>query len=74
MFLLHKRLKYIKQKLKEWNEKEFGNLFTNKKMVENKIQELNQTLIKNGFAKDTNNEAEKYHQQWEMLCKKGEIF
>jgi len=31
MFLLHKRPKYIKQKLKEWNQKEFCNLFTNKK-------------------------------------------
>jgi len=36
MFLLHKILKYIKQKLKEWNQKEFGNLFISKKIVEKK--------------------------------------
>ena len=69
MFLLHKRLKHIKQKLKEWNQKEFGNIFTSKIIVENKILELNQALIKNGFDKDKNDQAEKYHQEWERLCK-----
>jgi len=43
-------------------------------MVENKIQELNQTLIRNGFDKDINDQAEKYQQDWEMLCKQEEIF
>jgi len=27
MFLLHKRLKYIKLRLKDWNKNEFGNIF-----------------------------------------------
>jgi len=74
MFLLHKRLKHIKQKLKEWNQKEFGNIFTSKKIVEIKILELNQALIKNGFDKDKNDQVEKYHQEWERLCKQEEIF
>eukprot|EP00253_Pinus_taeda_P025525 PITA_25525 len=74
MFLLHKRLKHIKQKLKEWNQKEFGNIFTSKKIVEIKILELNQALIKNGFDKDTNDQAEKYHQEWERLCKQEGFF
>eukprot|EP00253_Pinus_taeda_P012543 PITA_12543 len=74
MFLLHKRLKHIKQKLKEWNQKQFGNIFASKKTVEIKILELNQALIKNGFDKDINDQAEKYHQEWERLCKQEEIF
>ena len=74
MFLLHKRLKHIEQKLKEWNQKEFGNIFTSKKTVENKILELNQALIKNGFDKGKNDQAEKYHQEWETFCKQEEIF
>jgi len=45
MFLLHKRLKYIKLRLKDWNKKEFGNIFAAKKEVEDKMQTLNQTLI-----------------------------
>ena len=27
MFLLHKRIKHIKSKLKDWNKKDFGNIF-----------------------------------------------
>eukprot|EP00253_Pinus_taeda_P013673 PITA_13673 len=39
MFLLHKRLKHIKCRLKDWNMNEFGNIFEGKKTVENKLQE-----------------------------------
>eukprot|EP00253_Pinus_taeda_P007550 PITA_07550 len=74
IFLLHKRLKHIKLKLKEWNQKEFGNIFTSNKIVESKILELNQALIKDGFDKDKNDQADKYHQEWEMLCKQEEFF
>lgn len=41
MFLLHKRLKHVKFGLKEWNKKDFGNIFVDKKSVEIKIPELN---------------------------------
>eukprot|EP00253_Pinus_taeda_P017458 PITA_17458 len=74
MFLLHKRLKHIKMKLKSWNKDIFGNIFANKKSVENKNLELNQTLIKEGFDKNKNEQVEKYHLEWEKLCKQEEIF
>lgn len=74
MFLLHKRLKHIKMKLKVWNKNIFRNIFAGKKSVENKILELNQTLIKEGFDKDKNEQAEKYHLEWEKLCKQEEVF
>ena len=51
MFLLQKRLKHIKNRLKEWNKKEFGNIFEGKKCVEGKMNELNQTLIRESFDK-----------------------
>eukprot|EP00253_Pinus_taeda_P009522 PITA_09522 len=59
MFLLHKRLKHINLRLKEWNKKEFGNIFEGKKVVENKLQILNQSLIKVGFDKVSNDRATK---------------
>jgi len=31
MFRLHKKLKYIKQRLKEWNKEVFGNIDQEKK-------------------------------------------
>jgi len=57
MFLLHKRLKHINLTLKEWNKKEFDNIFEGKKVVENKLQILNQSLIKVGFDKVSNDRA-----------------
>eukprot|EP00253_Pinus_taeda_P030079 PITA_30079 len=61
-------------KLKVWNKHIFANIFVGKKLVENKILELNQTLIKEGFDKNKNEQVEKYHLEWEKLCKQEEIF
>lgn len=69
MFLLHKRLNHIKFRLKEWNKKDFSNIFVNKKSVETKIQKLNQDLIQDGFKKDKNERADKLHHEWENICK-----
>lgn len=74
MFLLHKRLKHIKLKLKEWNKKDFDNIFVNKKSVEIKIQELSQAMIRDGFDKIKSEQAKKHNQEWENLCKQEEIF
>ena len=60
MFLLHKRLKHIKLKLKDWNKNEFGNIFEVKKVVERKMQKLNQTLITDGFDGERNEQANKH--------------
>jgi len=61
MFMLHKLLKHIKIRLKEWNKKNFGNIFAEKKLVEIKIQVLNQAMISKGFDKDKKDLVEKYH-------------
>eukprot|EP00253_Pinus_taeda_P026347 PITA_26347 len=74
MFLLHKRLKHIKIKLKEWNKKDFVNIFANKKSVEIKMQVLNQAMIAKGFDKSKSEQAEKLNLDWENLCKQEEIF
>jgi len=42
--------------------------------VENKMQELNQAMIKEGFDKEKNDQVEKHQQEWENLCKQEEIF
>ena len=60
MFLLHKILKHIKLRLKDWNINEFGNIFVEKKSVENKMKELNQALIKERFDKYKSYQVDKY--------------
>lgn len=71
---LQKRPKHIKLRLKEWNKKEYGNIVEAKKFVEGKMKELNQTLIMERFDKDRSDQATKYHQEWENLCKQEESF
>lgn len=61
MYLLQKRLKHIKLRLKELNKKDFSNIFEEKKLVENKMLVLNQALIKEGFDKDINKQANKHY-------------
>jgi len=67
LFLLHKTLKHIKITLKDWNKNEFGNIFEAKKVVERKMQEINQTLITDGFDGEINEQANKHQQEWEEL-------
>eukprot|EP00253_Pinus_taeda_P028863 PITA_28863 len=74
MFLLHKRLKHIKLRLKDWNKNEFGNIFEAKNVFEGKMQELNQALSTDGFDRVRNDQVTKHHQDWENLCKQEEIF
>ena len=74
MFLLHKRLNHIKLRLKEWNKKEFGNIFVDKKSMEIELQELNRALITDGFDKVKSEQADKHNQEWENSCKQEEIF
>eukprot|EP00253_Pinus_taeda_P014407 PITA_14407 len=74
MYILYKRLKHIKFQLKEWNKKDFGNIFEENKVVENKMLVLNQALIKEGFDEDINKQADKHYLEWEHLCKQEEIF
>lgn len=49
MFLLHSRLKHIKGRIKVWNKKEFGNVFKAKEDVGNKLKEIKQIFITEGY-------------------------
>eukprot|EP00253_Pinus_taeda_P006320 PITA_06320 len=68
MFLLQQRLKHIKLRLKDRNKNEFGNIFKAKKVVEEKLQEINQELITKGFNEEGKKQADSLQQDWEGLC------
>lgn len=74
MFLLHKRLKHIKLRLKDWNKNEFGNIFEAKKVVERKLHEINQILITDGFNEERKEQDDHQQQEWEGLRKQEEIY
>jgi len=52
MFMLQQKLKHIKSRLKDWNKKEFGNIFKAKREIEKKLQEINQVNIIDGFTEE----------------------
>jgi len=64
----------MKFRLTHWNKNEFGNIFEVKKVVEDKMQELNQDLIMEGFDKVKTDPVTKHQIDWENLCKQEEIF
>eukprot|EP00253_Pinus_taeda_P019985 PITA_19985 len=68
MFLLYKRLKYIKHKLKDWNKNEFGNIFEAKTVDERQLQEINQSMITDGFTEESKGKADHLQQKGEGLC------
>eukprot|EP00253_Pinus_taeda_P003074 PITA_03074 len=74
MFLLQQRLKHIKLRLEEWNKNEFGNIFNAKREVEQKLQKINQILIKEGFTKERKMQANSLQQEWDKRCQQEEIF
>eukprot|EP00253_Pinus_taeda_P007097 PITA_07097 len=73
MFLLHSRLKHIKGRLKEWNKKEFGNIFKAKKDVVKKVKEINQILITKGYTEERKEMAESLQLEWDNRCLQEEI-
>eukprot|EP00253_Pinus_taeda_P008377 PITA_08377 len=68
------RLKHIKLRLKDWNKNEFGNIFEAIKVVEGKLQEINQELITKGFIEEGKKQDDSLQRDWGGLCKQEEIF
>jgi len=52
MFKLYKKLKYIKQNLKEWNMEVFGNINQGKKSIEDRMRKLEELYIEEGYIED----------------------
>eukprot|EP00253_Pinus_taeda_P011389 PITA_11389 len=65
MFMLQQRLKHIKSRLKDWNKKEFGNIFKAKREVEQKLQGINQIIITDGFTEERETQADSLRKEWE---------
>jgi exonuclease III len=72
MFKLYKKLKYIKQKLKEWNKEVFGNINQGKKSIEDRMRKLQELCIEEGYTEDRKKEEIQMTQEWEARCKQEE--
>jgi hypothetical protein len=68
MFQLYKKLKYIKNKLKEWNMDTFGNINQDKNNLEEKVKKLQEICMLEGYMEDWKKEEIQMTQDWEARC------
>lgn len=45
MYKLERKLRYIKNKIKEWNVTEFGNIFKEKTIIEEKLEQIHKSSM-----------------------------
>jgi hypothetical protein len=68
MFKLHKKLKYIRKKIKDWNRDIFGNINTKKNDIEEKMKKLQETCLREGYTEERKKEELQMTQEWEARC------
>ena len=66
MFKLHKKLKYIKNNLKEWNMDTFRNINKEKNNIEEKMKKLQETYLQEGYTEDRKKGDIQMTQDWEV--------
>lgn len=52
MFQFQQNLKYLKQVLKTWNRTQFGNIFDQRKALEQQMNTLQQCIVSEGRTED----------------------
>jgi len=52
MYRFQQRLKTLKRKIKDWNRNEFGNIFEDKKILEEILQDIQVQAISHGYSID----------------------
>ena len=72
MFKIQRRIKYIKEKLKQWNKEVFGNIDQAKKDLEEKIGRIQEQCIQEGYNEGRKKEENHLSQKWETRCEKEE--
>lgn len=74
MYMLQQRLKHIKCKVKDWNKNEYGDIIKARKSMEQKLQEINQINITEGFNEERHNLTNSLQKEWDEHCFQEETF
>eukprot|EP00253_Pinus_taeda_P035656 PITA_35656 len=72
MFNLQNRLKHIKLKLKDWNHIVFGNIFQEKAIIEQKLEQIHKEGIAGRRDENYSEQEKELTQQWHTRCKQEE--
>ena len=49
MYKFQQKLKFIMDKLKKWNKEHLGNIHLEKKCIESQLEDLQRTIMKEGY-------------------------
>jgi len=72
MFILQAKLKHIKTRLKSWNQEVFGNIFKEKKKLEEQLEQTHKEWIQGNINQETTNTEQKIMQDWQTRCQQEE--
>lgn len=68
-----RKLKFVKEKIKEWNKVHSGNIFTKKREIENELEELNELIMKQGMFGSNFEQEKELHQKNSEILTREEI-
>eukprot|EP00253_Pinus_taeda_P010319 PITA_10319 len=72
MFNLQRKLKLTKQHIKDWNKNVFGNIFQEKIILENKLEQLHKQGIGGNLSAEALEQERLLSQQWHSRCAQEE--
>lgn len=72
MYLLQAKLKHIKAKIKVWNHEFFGNIFKEKKKLEEKMEHIHEGWIQGNIYQDTMDRKKKLMKDSQLRCQQEE--
>ena len=68
MYNLQAKLKNIKTRLKSWNQEVFGNIFKEKKVLEEKLEQIHKEWIQENINQETMKIEQILMQNWQARC------
>ena len=72
MFKLQSKLKHIKNKIKDWNVTEFGNIFKEKSIIEGRLEQIHKDWATGHNSEDSVEQEKVLMQQWQARCQQEE--
>jgi len=73
MFNLQKKLRLIKDKIKEWNRTVFGDIFKEKTLIEDKLEQIHREWAAGKNSEESIEQEKTLTQQWHSRCRQEEI-
>jgi len=68
MYRLQGNMKQIKAKIKIWNQEVFGNIFKEKKKLEEQLEHIHEEWIQGNINQKTVNKEKVLMQDWKLHC------